>query len=491
LWINCYFPKEYDYLLTDNQLLSVRDTSDLVRIDSTDIEKFTNALIENDIPFKNWGMSIYIAGGRTSRGYHGSYMSSDYWEEALSELAEEFMMPIVATSYNEKHPSGEDKPKHDYDGKFYFHFAATPMGIFDGKSQPYWEEPARREISFETLEGETHTLSCTKGYILRYNPSDLQSWQDSKGEEVGTIAIRDTEGSIIGFVWENHAWITLRIRNRNDYNPEVDARCPTAPRWLPYLRLLAQGMLASLGDLDEFVNTFEERQRKENIARWCTLVEGRHGQKIDSTRKALAQAVEGIEIKREEMVNLLRKVPELKKALAIAETFTPDLGALEREFDKIHKFDGIASAEINKDGDTFIFTTDLIKMRVSNNDILTKKQETLRDWKDLVFPIGRFRVELHTSGRVKITNLTNAKASGAGEEGYWHHPHVPRSGPCLGKIESLLPKLLAEYAFGEAAILIVRYLSVCNADDEWGANIHRWHEDAYNENEEPTAAVEA
>jgi hypothetical protein len=91
------------------------------------------------------------------------------------------------------------------------------------------------------------------------------------------------------------------------------------------------------------------------------------------------------------------------------------------------------------------------------------------------FDIGKFRMEIYTSGAnggIRFFNLTR-KGSITGGGGYGvHHPHVKGSGvACLGNISELVSQLIGEYEYSAVAQLGLQYIKSVNTNDSAGRTI--------------------
>ena len=86
------------------------------------------------------------------------------------------------------------------------------------------------------------------------------------------------------------------------------------------------------------------------------------------------------------------------------------------------------------------------------------------------FRLGRFQLDLHFSGDIRIVNLTHPV-------GPYDHPHIHNGRPCLGEIREGIAKLLGEFQFMAAAEVLVDFLKTVNPTD-WRVPVLYWPEAA-------------
>jgi len=86
------------------------------------------------------------------------------------------------------------------------------------------------------------------------------------------------------------------------------------------------------------------------------------------------------------------------------------------------------------------------------------------------YRLGRFQVDLHFNGDVRMRNLTNRL-------GPYDHPHIHQGRPCLGSIREGVAKLLGEFQFVAAAEVLMDFLHTVNPAD-WRLAVSQWPEAA-------------
>jgi hypothetical protein len=84
------------------------------------------------------------------------------------------------------------------------------------------------------------------------------------------------------------------------------------------------------------------------------------------------------------------------------------------------------------------------------------------------YRMGRFRLDLHFNGDVRITNLTD-------RVGPYDHPHVHQGRPSLGNIREAIAKLLGEFQFVAATEVLMDFLATVNPA-EWRRPVMCWPE---------------
>lgn len=84
------------------------------------------------------------------------------------------------------------------------------------------------------------------------------------------------------------------------------------------------------------------------------------------------------------------------------------------------------------------------------------------------YRLGRFQLDLHFNGDVRILNLTD-------RVGPYDHPHVYQGRPCLGTIREGVAKLLGEFQFVAATEVLIDFLKTVNPAD-WRLPVAHWSE---------------
>jgi hypothetical protein len=84
------------------------------------------------------------------------------------------------------------------------------------------------------------------------------------------------------------------------------------------------------------------------------------------------------------------------------------------------------------------------------------------------YRLGRFQVDLHFNGDVRMRNLTD-------RVGPYDHPHIHQGRPYLGTIREGIAKLLGEFQFVAAAEVLMDFLHTVNPAD-WRLAVSHWPE---------------
>ncbi len=84
------------------------------------------------------------------------------------------------------------------------------------------------------------------------------------------------------------------------------------------------------------------------------------------------------------------------------------------------------------------------------------------------YRLGRFRMDIHLNGDVRIVNITDRVGS-------YDHPHIHQGRPCLGNIREGIAKHLGEFQFAAAAEVLIDFLKTVNPA-EWQLPVVLWPE---------------
>ncbi|MFQ5847695.1 MAG: hypothetical protein ACE5IQ_08540 [Candidatus Methylomirabilales bacterium] len=124
--------------------------------------------------------------------------------------------------------------------------------------------------------------------------------------------------------------------------------------------------------------------------------------------------------------------------------------ALTREFDRLLAIPEVRDVQVL--GDRLCVLTETVDTVVAGRR----------------YRLGRFRLDIRFNGDVAITNLTRAY-------GYYDHPHIWNTKPCLGNIGQSVVKLVSEFQWVAAAELLLEYLKTVSPK-EWYTPIDHWEE---------------
>lgn len=125
---------------------------------------------------------------------------------------------------------------------------------------------------------------------------------------------------------------------------------------------------------------------------------------------------------------------------------------LAREFDNLVQLPGVEKVLV-RDGIISVFTENI---EIPFNGV--------------VYDIGKFRIDIHSSGAqggVRCFNLT-------GQRNGYFHPHIEGNGACcLGNIADGVAKLIGAYEFSVLVQVMLQYLRSVNPDS-WYLHINNW-----------------
>lgn len=212
-----------------------------------------------------------------------------------------------------------------------------------------------------------------------------------------------------------------------------------------------------------------ERQRKLAEAKRAASREAytkecarRFEKTVQGTREAVAKGHADIARLQQELTRRIREAQGAERKLEQIESLRGDhVASYGREFDSLVAVPGVERVEV-ADGVIKVFT---------ENILITP--ERCAD----TYDIGRFRMEIYTSGSnggIRFFNLT--RQGTAGGTGYnTQHPHVNKSGsPCLGNIKEMVPTLIGEYEYSAVAQIGLQFLKSVNTDDSAGRGIFEY-----------------
>lgn len=458
-FVRVYTPSKNDEALKEAQLLIMRrESSPYLEVEEGDLPRALD-LLPGAIQYSK-GLVVHEGLNDTSASHRsiGATVRSIWNDIAADNTA--------LIKLNNQAGFGT-VPEVITDGTYYINLYALPKEPFEDNL------PGAVNIPVFNFEDEG-ILKRDAGYdITGYDSSSIR--ESLSGTEQNFEVLEDDSGNIFALYTPFNAWVTIRCARNEDLNLTEEGKTT--------LEALFKRLFASMNglvpDMGEFMAQQERIERLKTLDGWSRLVAGRHDENVKQLKGELEEAVNEIDRQRKEQTETLQQVTELKKVIEIAANVRPDTSALAKEFDQISESPHIDRVEVDEAGEAIKIYTHMIVMD-GDEDIKTGKEEIRESWTGMQVPIGKFCLTLKGNGSVDIQNLTNTKKRTTGDGGDWHHPHVPVGGsPCLGTIERALPQLMAKYEFGSAAHLLIQYLSCCNADDAWGAQIFLWKEDAY------------
>lgn len=203
----------------------------------------------------------------------------------------------------------------------------------------------------------------------------------------------------------------------------------------------------------------EERHNKSR-RQYMAECSKRFEKTIRGTRDKVSNGYCEIEKLQKQLTRKIRETRGAERKLSQLEACKDgELEKYGKEFDSLSAVPGVKDVQVS-DGVIKVFTEHIYITPEGYSD---------------VFDIGKFRMEIFTSGSnggVKFFNITR-KGGGGGHSNYnIHHPHVDGGGsPCLGNIKELVSQLIGEYEYSAVAQLGLQYLKTVNLNDSAGKGI--------------------
>ncbi|KKU86171.1 MAG: hypothetical protein A2667_02790 [Candidatus Wildermuthbacteria bacterium RIFCSPHIGHO2_01_FULL_47_27] len=180
---------------------------------------------------------------------------------------------------------------------------------------------------------------------------------------------------------------------------------------------------------------------------------------------------------------------QLKKNKKIAEELQQSLAkAIEslsvwEEYASMLKARGARDMQTVRDEyDRIMAMSKVKRLKVYSDRLVVFTEMITVCYKNLIFEIGEFRIEIDLSGKgLRMYNLTHPKPD---KECNMQHPHVGPDGiPCLGNIKEAIPQFIAQREMGVVVTLSLQYLETLNLDD-WRAQRNFFYWPLQGENEE-------
>lgn len=201
----------------------------------------------------------------------------------------------------------------------------------------------------------------------------------------------------------------------------------------------------------------QERSKKAYVEE-C---QKRMAKTIRGTTEGIAQKEREVPELQAKLVRTIRELSGLKDKLAQLEQAKGDrVPAYEAEFENLMKVPGVLDVQAG-DGVINVFTEHIYI--------------TPDEYPDETYDIGKFRMEINTSGRNGGLRFFNLTRKGKGSGYNIHHPHVESSGqPCLGNIKEMVATLIGEYEYSALAQIGLQYLKSVNLSDGAGQGIRSY-----------------
>lgn len=206
----------------------------------------------------------------------------------------------------------------------------------------------------------------------------------------------------------------------------------------------------------------KEKLRKSREA-YVSECSRRFEKTVQGTKEAVAKGHTDIARLQQELTRRIRETQGAERKLEQIESLRGEHAAsYGREFDSLAAVPGVERVEVS-DGVIKVFTEHIY---------ITPEGHPTE-----TFDIGKFRMEIYTSGSnggIKFFNLT--RQGTAGGTGFnTQHPHVNASGsPCLGNIKEMVPNLIGEYEYSAVAQIGLQFLKAVNLADGAGEGIFKY-----------------
>lgn len=344
-------------------------------------------------------------------------------KEKFVKAAEEILLPIVGKDIVLSVPHQKTR-RPEKDGRFWIYIWSSPEGVGERKNPP------------EKIFGIS--VDCRDWGFL---PS-------GQG-----VAIVDPETN----------WAVGEIVGENLYI-HYDICEVGTPRELEiFRRLLEEVVIEMTTSFEEKADrqrglAEERRQRsRQEYIRECSR---RFEKTVEGTKKAITDGHEKIHRLQEELVRAIRETSGSERKLVQLESCRG--GEEEKylqEYEKLLQVSKVVDVHVG-DGVVKVFTDTLYC-----TDPRTSK----------IHEIGKFRIEINTSGSNSGVRWFNLTRQVDGYERGMHAPHVfPTGKACLGNTQEIFPELIANFEFAAAAMVAIQFVESVNTDDGAGKYVHKW-----------------
>lgn len=208
----------------------------------------------------------------------------------------------------------------------------------------------------------------------------------------------------------------------------------------------------------DFVKIRAEERRNASREAYIKECSRRFEKTLTGTQEKISQGHITINNMQKDLVKLIREVHGAERKLEqLSACKGTELERYAKEFESLAKVPGVEDVQV-ADGVIKVFTEHIYI--------------TPDGYPNDTFDIGKFRIEIYTSGSnggIKFFNLTR---QGTGKDYNTNHPHVQTNGtPCLGNIKEQVASLIGEYEYSAVAQLGIQYLEEVNLEDSAGKNI--------------------
>lgn len=200
-----------------------------------------------------------------------------------------------------------------------------------------------------------------------------------------------------------------------------------------------------------------EESHKKSREQYVAECSRRFEKTVQGTKEAAKKGREDIARLQQELARRIRETQGAERKLSQIESLRSDQTAsYGREFDSLAAVPGVEDVQVS-DGVVKVFTEHIYITPDGCAD---------------TFDIGKFRMEIYTSGANGGIRFFNLTRQGTGGDYNTNHPHVKKNGsPCLGNISEMVPTLIGEYEYSAVAQIGLQYLKSVNTGDSAGKGI--------------------
>lgn len=194
---------------------------------------------------------------------------------------------------------------------------------------------------------------------------------------------------------------------------------------------------------------------RENYVKACS-------QRIANSRlentNNMAKAEQNIAAYQSRLIEAIRQAEEYRKMAAFFEAGNTEMeDKFREEFATIMAMPEIEDVNVS-DKYVNIFTKPIY---------LRGQCYKYNEGKEGYYDIGKFRIQINTSGTDHAVRFFNLTRKGKGDNYNIHHPHVNSDNvPCLGNIGPTISELIAKYEYAILADILVQFLFSVNYEND-------------------------
>lgn len=264
------------------------------------------------------------------------------------------------------------------------------------------------------------------------------------GETLGTNLY-----CLFDLLGQEAAWVPVLLRRHLDLGlphllPALTVRGDfQADRLEGRLRLLRE-------ETEALVRGRQVTFRREARGAYVRACQERVDEEIRFLRAEIAFLEDGVEEMARRIAADTRRLTEGRRRLRLLQGGRDQPESSGRELESLQALPEVCEARI-QDGRISIITSPIVVEHGGRR-----------------YRLGRFQLDLHFNGDVRIRNLTD-------RIGPFDHPHVHQGRPCLGTVREGVAKLLGEFQFVGAAEVLIDFLKTVNPAD-WRLPVLHWPE---------------